>query len=66
MPGQIKRSIDAIIAQRSKGDPVLAMTTRTKLILKGVDPDSFSDNSVDDPSIMDSLKKIAQEMGVLI
>jgi len=66
MAGQIKRTIDSIIAQRAQGDPLLALTTETKLVLKGFDPTRFDASSPDDPQIIAALRGIASEMGVFV
>lgn len=36
MAGQIKMLIDEIITERSKGNSTIAMTTRTKILIKGI------------------------------
>jgi hypothetical protein len=64
MAGQIKRIIDTIIEQRAHGNPTLISTTRTKLILKGLNPSKFTPTSPDDPAILAKLSQVAQEMGV--
>ena len=56
--------IDTIITQRSKGNSTIALTTRTKLVLKGVNPDRFSATSADDPAVIAKLQTIAGELGV--
>ena len=66
MPGQIKRIIDTIIEQRARGNPTLRTTTKTKLILKGVNPDRFDLNSPDDPAMVARVKSIADELGVRV
>jgi hypothetical protein len=66
MAGQIKHMLDAIIAQRSKGNAILVMTTKTKLILKGVDPDRYGSKSLDDPAVVARIKQIAAELGVSV
>jgi hypothetical protein len=66
MAGLIKGMIDSIVEQRAKGNAVVVMTTRTKLALKGVNPDRFNANSPDDAAIIKKLKAIAQELGVQI
>lgn len=62
MAGKIKRLIDKIIAERSKGDEMLARIIRTKLILKGITPEKYSDQSDDDPVIIRKLEKVLQDM----
>lgn len=64
MAGQVKSMIDRIIEQRSKGNPVLVATTTTKLILKGIDPASYSASSADDPVIIARLRELAVELNV--
>lgn len=58
--------LDAIVAQRSKGNPVIAMTTKTKLILKGVNPDLYNDLSPDDPVVMAKVRTIAAALGATV
>ena len=64
MAGQVKAMIDRIIEQRSKGNPVLALTTQTKLILKGIDPAKYDANSPDDPQVVARLRELAAELNV--
>ena len=60
MPGQIKREIDAIIAQRSKGSATLALCIKTKLILKGLDPDRYTRRQRrDDPFLLAKVRELA-------
>lgn len=56
--------IDSIIEQRAQGVPALVSTTRTKLILKGINPDKFTASSDDDPVVMEKLRALAQELGL--
>jgi hypothetical protein len=64
MAGQIKQLIDTIIQQRAQGNTVLAKTTKTKLVLKGIDPDHFDGTSPDDPAIIARVRAIAAELKV--
>ncbi len=66
MSGQIKKIVDSIIFQKSKGDNVLSQLVRTKLVLKGIDPAKFNESSSDDPAIIQKLKQIALEFQVSI
>lgn len=66
MPGRIKIMIDKIIEQRSKGNPILVNTTRTKLVLKGIDPGKFNSGSPDDPVIIAKLRTLADELSVTL
>lgn len=58
--------IDTIIAQRAKGNPTIELTTKTKMILKGVNPDRYTNTSEDDPVAIGKLRKIAAELGVTL
>jgi hypothetical protein len=66
LAGQIKNVIDRIIEQRARGNPTIATITKTKFILKGVNPDRFDDRSPDDPALLAKIRTIAAEMGVSI
>jgi hypothetical protein len=66
MAGKIKKAIDEIILQRSKGVPTLASTTRTKLIIKGINPDSYQNDSPDDLEVIEKIRQIANEFNVKI
>ena len=64
MTGETKRMIDLIIEKRSNGNEVLKNTTRTKLIIKGFNPDRWTSQSADDPAKIAELKQIARDMGI--
>jgi len=66
MSGQIKTMIDKIILERAHGNPTLMLTTKTKLMLKGIDPDKFGAGAEDDPGIIDKLRKLEQELSVAL
>jgi len=66
MAGQIRVMIDRIISERSKGNAIMAATTRTKLILKGFSPDDYSSSSPDDAAAIARLREIAHELNVAL
>jgi hypothetical protein len=66
MSGVIHRMIDEIIQARSNGDPTVASTTRTKLVLKGVNPRAYDASSPDDPEVIAKLHAIAADFGVSV
>jgi hypothetical protein len=66
MAGQIKHIIDTIIEKRSRGNPTIALTTKTKFIFKGVNPDRFDHTSADDPGLIAKVRAIGAEMGVSV
>jgi hypothetical protein len=66
MAGQIKRLLEEIIKQRAKGDTTLMSTTKTKLILKGFNPDKYTAASEDNPEVIQRIRAAAAEMGVKV
>jgi len=64
MSGQIRSLIDRLVSERSKGNATIAQTTKTKLTIKGINPDNYNTLSPDDPVVIARLKDIAKEMGV--
>ncbi|PWR76075.1 hypothetical protein ACKUB1_06750 [Methanospirillum stamsii] len=64
MAGKIKKLIDTLIEKRAQGNPSIASTTRTKLLLKGIDGKKYDEQSTDDPVVIASIMKIAEEMGI--
>ena len=66
MAGEIKQMIDRIIEQRSQGNPALVSSTRIKLVMKGINPDKFDQDSANDPVILAKLETLVQELGLTI
>ena len=64
--GRTRLIIDSIITQRSGGDPMVAKTTRIKLMLKGINPDGHTLDSPDDPQMIQRLTDIAKKMDIKI
>ncbi len=64
MAGQIRRMIDEIIGRRAKGSEVVAITTKAKINLKGINTDLYTATSSDDPEVIAKLRTIAIELGV--
>ncbi|NLL11130.1 MAG: hypothetical protein GX268_09675 [Methanomicrobiales archaeon] len=64
MAGKVKMLIDSLIEQRSQGNEAIASTTRTKLLLKGVNTTIFTDDSDDDPAAINVILQVANEMGI--
>lgn len=58
--------IDRIVSEKSKGNDVIAGSVRTKMILKGIGVDKFTDSSADDPEIIKALGNIAEEFGITL
>lgn len=66
MAGKIKKVINQIIEQRAGNNPILISTTRTKLQLKGIDIDKYSDSSPDDNGILEKLIEISKQLNTVI
>lgn len=66
MAGQLKSMIERVVQERAKGSPTLAVTTRAKLMLKGIPVNEFTDISEDDPAMIQRLRVAASEMGVTV
>ncbi len=64
--GKTKLILDTIITQRSGGDPTVAKMIRTKFMLKGINPDTFSLETPDDPNLVKRLMDLAGKLGVRI
>jgi hypothetical protein len=64
--GRTKLLIDSIITQRSGGDPMVAKMLKTKFMLKGINPDAYSLDTPDDPSIVKRLSDLAGKLGIKI
>jgi hypothetical protein len=62
--GETRRIIEKIIVQRSGGNPILAKNIGAKLILKGINPDAYSDDTLDNPNTLKLLRLMATAMGV--
>lgn len=62
--GSIKSMIDQIIRQRGRGNAMLEGVTRTKLLLKGINPALFLDTTPDDPKVISKVALIGKEFGV--
>ncbi len=66
MAGQIQRMIQTVITQKAKGNTVIENSIRTKMYLKGVAVDKFTAVSPDDPAVMQKIREIAKEFGVIV
>jgi len=62
MAGKIRQMIDSIIIQRAKDNPMLERVIKTKLILKGINPNKYTLQSDDDPVILGKLEKMIREL----
>ena len=66
MAGKIRKQLEALILGVAKNNQTLINITKTKLVLKGLNPEKFNDQSPDDPIILEKVKQITAEFGVKI
>jgi len=62
MAGRIRRMIDSVIQQRAVGNPMLEKIIKTKMILKGVNPNKYTLESDDDPIVLEKLERMLKEL----
>ena len=62
--GKTKQIIDRIITGRSGGDKFIENNIKIKLMLNGINPKSYSIDTLDDPKTIERLRKMATDMGV--
>ena len=62
MAGRIRRMIDSVIQQRAVGNPMLEKIIKTKMILKGVNPNKYTLESDDDPVVLEKLERMLKEL----
>jgi hypothetical protein len=62
MAGRIRRMIDSVIQQRAVGNPMLEKIIKTKMILKGVNPNKYTLESDDDPVVLEKLERMLREL----
>lgn len=66
MAGKIKKIIEEIAEKKSNGNPSVASSVKTKMIIKGVMVPNYTTASVDDPEIIKKLLNIASELNVKV
>ncbi len=66
MAGQVYNMIQKIVAEKSKGNQVIASSVKTKIILKGIAIDKYTPTSPDDIAVMQKLRQIGMEFGVFV
>ncbi len=58
--------IQEIITQKSKGNVIIANSIRTKMYLKGIAVEKYTATSPDDPAILQKVREIAREFGIMV
>jgi hypothetical protein len=64
--GRAKKLLDAIILKRSKGVGAIAKVIKIKMALKGINPDSLTPNTPDDPVLLKKLVDLAHSYGLQV
>jgi len=62
--GNIRKIIDAIIVRKGKGEPLLIINLKKKLVLKGINPAKYSYETIDDPVVLRKLQELINEIGL--
>ena len=78
MAGQIQKMIQTVITKKANGNVVIANSIQTKMYLKGIADiyqkncmkgiavNKFKAMSPDDPAVMQKVREIAKEFGVVV
>ncbi len=64
--GRAKKLLDAIILKRSRGVGAIAKTIKIKMALKGINPDSLTPDTPDDPALLRKLVALARSYGLQV
>ena len=64
--GNIKKVIEAIIVRKAKGDPLIIINIRKKLVFKGINPAKYTYETIDDPVVLRKLMELARDLGFKI
>ena len=65
MTGQVYEKIQKLIAEGGKGDPTAIENIKTKLMLKGINPDDYSpscEDCEDTPEILAILEEYSNDL----
>lgn len=61
--GNIKKVIEAILVRKGKGDPLLIINIKKKLVFKGINPSKYTYETIDDPDVLRKLMELARDLG---
>ena len=64
--GRSKKLLDAIILKRSRGVGAIAKAIKIKIALKGINPDSLTPDTPDDPVLLRKLVALARSYGLVV
>jgi hypothetical protein len=63
--GRIRQMLDRILQHPSRGGGSRVMALRTKLLLRGIDPDAYTHQTPDDPVVLRQVEEIAHRLGIV-
>jgi len=66
MSGTVKKMLSEIYTQRARNNEAIVKALNVKLILKGVFPDTYTEETPDDEETIKKVQLIAEEMGVKV
>lgn len=61
MAGQVKQLIERYIHQRTRGDPAQRHFVRAHLLIKGINPDKYTETTADDPTVLAQLNQMLRD-----
>jgi hypothetical protein len=62
MAGLVHKKIQNLIAESGKSDPMTISYIRTKLVMKGIDPDKWGPTSEDNFEVIAVVEKFSQAL----
>ena len=64
--GKTKQLVDELINKRSKGVEALAINTRIKLLMKGIDAKKITEETPDDEKVIEKIYQLASEFNITL
>jgi hypothetical protein len=64
MGGTAKKLVDLLISEKSKGNRDIENFIRVKLSMKGIPVNKLTDDTTDDPVVINKIKDVLKEFGV--
>jgi hypothetical protein len=61
---KVKQMVDDLIRIRSNGKEAIAINTRIKLLMKGIDAKNITENTPDDPQMIKKILQVADEFKI--
>ena len=62
--GKVKKLIDILIQEKAKGNSFQIMNVQMKLLFKGIDCKSITDETPDDPVTLAKIHEVAQSFNI--